>query len=187
MSHLLYLHSFAVDRFVSVFGAGKKDYVDPLLHTVSPQAMKATTPGRAREIVTNAIMKGLDGKALPDGEQSILDLVVYEALRSKKFGIPSTALSPMGASGPLFDAYEPYFDDAGATKLFQVLQRGRNYETAFILLSPEDVALAAKLLKKVAEHGEDDGDDFAEAFTQELVEPFEAASKKGRAVFGRWG
>jgi hypothetical protein len=184
MSHLLYLRSFTVDRFVGVFGGRKKDNVDRLLQKcLAPNAAPA-----ARALVTKAVMEGLDGQAVDKESQQLLDAIVDEAIWTKSFGIGATPISPNGAGGPLFDAFAPHFDEAGpkARKLFAVLQRGRNYEREIVLLSPDDVATAAKILKRIAD-ADESGDDTEEAFREELVEPFANAAKKGRAVFGRWG
>jgi hypothetical protein len=181
MSHLLYLRSFAVDRFVGVFGAGNKENVDRLLkrHNGSPAA---------RAVVTKAVMEGLDGQTSDEESRRILDKIVEEAVSTKSYGIGATPISPMGAGGALFDAFAPGFEEAGATakKLFAILQRGRNYEGGIVLLSPDDVTTAAKLLQKIAD-ADENGDEMEEAFRDELVEPFANAASKRRAVFGRWG
>lgn len=184
MSHLLCLHSFAVDRFVNVFGGGRKANIDALLGILARNVQAKTTPAKAKAIVTNAVMKGLSDKPLPKADQAILDLVVYEALSSEAFAIGAKPISPMGLGGRFFDDFEQRFKDAKATKLFEVLQRGRNYENAFVLLSSSDVVLAAKQLKRIAEADEDDVD---EGFVEELVEPFATSAKKGHAIYGRWG
>ena len=176
MSHLLYFHSFDVSRFVDVFGAGNAAYIDELMKTL-PSDVDAS---RARQVVTRAVMNGLDGETLPDGDQAVLDHVVKAALTTKKLGINRKPISPNGVGGPLFDDFEAAFKDAGAAKLFEVLQRGRDYDGTFVLLSPDDVALAAKLLAKVAE-SDDDG-----YLTSELLEPFATAAKQRRAIVGIW-
>lgn len=177
MSHLLYLHSFEVARFVSVFGSGNKGHIDALTKALPP----AFDGAKAKQVVADAVNHGLDGKKRPEAEQRVLDFVVHHALSTKKLGIHTKPISPMGAGGGIFDELEAAFEEAGAKKLFEVLQRGRNYEGAYILLSPDDVALAAKQLRKVAE---DDADGY---LTSELLEPFAKAAKQGRAIYGSWG
>jgi hypothetical protein len=186
MSHLLYLHSFAVDRFCAVFGGGNAQHLEALLKIVPVNA--AVTPARATELVTNAVMHGLDGAALPAPEQALLDVIVDFALTRNSFGIRTTPISPMGVGGPLFDAFAERFSDAKATRLFAVLQRGRSYDGSFLVLSPDDVALAATQLKKIADRLDpDDADELDAVFMEELVEPFvKTATKKDRAIFGQW-
>jgi hypothetical protein len=187
MSHLLYLHSFASDRFANVFGGGNEENVDLLLAKVHKNALKVS-PAEARALAKKAVKHGLDGKPTRKEAQILLDAMVDVAITTKSFGIPTSPMSPMGAGGALFDAFESRFIGAGAiaTKLFTVLQRGRNYEGGIILLSPDDVRTSAKLLSRIAK-ADDDHDEMDDAFREELVEPFEAAAKKSRAVFGHWG
>jgi len=75
-----------------------------------------------------------------------------------------------------------------AKKLFEILQHGRNFDGGVILLSPDDVRAAAKLLKTIADqHDPDEADEMDEGFVEELVRPFATTAKKDRAVFGQWG
>ncbi len=186
MSHLLYLHSFSVDRFCAVFGGGNAQHLEALLKMVPENA--TVTRARAKELVTNAVMHGLDGATLPAAEQAILDVIVDVALTRNSFGIHTTPISPMGVAGVLFDAFAERFSDAKATRLFAVLQRGRNYDGTFLVLSPDDVALAAAQLQKIANRRDpDDADELDEEFKEELLEPFvTTATKRGRAIFGQW-
>lgn len=188
MSHLLYLHSFAVDRFVSVFGRGDDATVDRLLRAV-PKSLIRLPPEQARALVVKAVRQGLDGAPRSTDEQILLDALVDAAVTSRSFGVAATPISPMGTGGPVLDHVEARFADAGDTaeKLFEILQRGRNYEGGIVLLSPDDVRVAAKLLRSIADAQDpDDADDLDEIFVEELVEPFGVAAKKGRAVFGTW-
>lgn len=141
----------------------------------------AFNDAKAKQVVADAVNHGLVGRKRSDAAQEILDFVVHRALTTKKLGIGTKPISPMGAGGGIFDELEAAFEEAGATKLFEVLQRGRNYETTYVLLSPDDVKLAAKQLAKIAE---DDTDGY---FTSELVEPFAKAAKQGRAIYGSCG
>jgi hypothetical protein len=177
MSHLLCLYSFEVARFVNVFGAGNATVRDALVSSLPPQIATSKT----QAAVTNAVNRGLAWKDLASDEKKAVEWAVHHALTTKKFGINRKPISPMGAGGAIFDDLQAAFEEAGATELFEVLQRGRNYEDACILLSPEDVKLAAKQLKSVAE---DDADGY---LTSELLEPFARAATKNHAIYGNWG
>lgn len=187
MSHLLYLHSFSVDRFRNVFGGGNRSHVALLLKKVHPNAIKLS-PSDASALVTKAIMRGLDGRPVPQNEQQLLDAIVDVAVTTKAFGIAPTPISSMGAGGGLFDAFETRFVKQGETAkaLFRILQRGRNDEGGIILLSPDDVSIASKILRAIAGTRGPRADEMDEAFDEELVQPFAASAKKGRAIFGRW-
>jgi hypothetical protein len=167
MSHLLYLQSFEVARFVKVFGGGNEQFLARLL---------AQAPAASAAVVTRAVMHGLGHEDDP-----VRDQAVAFAMRAKEFGIAPKSISPMGAGQLLFDDFEERFESATAKKLFAILQRGRNYDGRVVLLSPEDVRVAANVLRKIAR---DDDDEF---FQEELVQPFAATAKKGRAIFGAWG
>lgn len=183
VSHLLYLHSFAEDRFVSVFGGGNPAHIDAFAKSLASPG--APLSARAKDVVVRAVVRGLDGAARPAEEQQVLDCMVDLAVTSKRFGIAATPISPMGASGKLFDEYGAHFRGRDAARLYQVLQRGRNYESAVVLLSPSDVVRAAALLTDVRSRL-DAGRDHV--FVEELVTPFvETAKKAGRAIFGSWG
>lgn len=193
MSYLLYLHGVNWETFERAFHAKRPDVggvlvnlgLDHLRQFVFPKLTEA----KATAMVTKALTTGIDYHALSSADAKLLDVIVDCAFRTRKLGIKTTPLSPMGIGASWLDELRESFDSYGAAETWRALRNGKRFgakparttsEGAQVLLSPAEVRAASEVLESMVDEQEED-------FASEIAEPFSKAAKRKLGLRGTWG
>jgi hypothetical protein len=192
VSYLLCLHGVSWSTFESAFRA-KKPAVAAVVKAMNlPHLQQYVFPKltdeKAKALVTKTLSNGIDYSALSPADARVLDVIVDRAFRTKKLGIRTAALSPMGIGAQWLDDLEGSFEAQGATAVWRALRNGQRFgkkpnttttDDAQLLLTPADVRSANDKLQTMVEEGD-------ELFASEIAEPFAKATKKKMGLRGIW-